>query len=210
MTGLSKELITCIKRSSSHSSETPSVKHPSSQRFKACMEQETPSSEDLEQDLDEDKENPLALCAPGSFSLSISSNTQASAISGSAIISCADIEALFEKMASTMLVMHTEGEQETTLFLDSPQFSSSSLFGTRITIKEFSTAPKVFNIEIASHQAGLHLLATHKDALVAAFESHRLPFSVHRLDLGLQGAQDPEFYPYPGDDDQQEQKEDER
>lgn len=210
MTGLSKELINCIKRSSTHSSEAPSVKHAASQRFKECMEKDSRSSESLEQDLDEDQENPLSLYAPLSFSPSISSNTQTSAISGSALMPCAEIQALFEKMASTMLIMHTEGEQETTLFLDSPQFSSSSLFGTRITIKEFTTAPKVFNIEIASHQAGLHLLATHKDALVAAFESHRLPFSVHRLDLGLHGAEDPAFYHNSGDDQQQEQKEDER
>ncbi|HEY2810744.1 MAG TPA: hypothetical protein VGJ00_05095 [Rhabdochlamydiaceae bacterium] len=97
-----------------------------------------------------------------------------------------EVEALFEKMAATMLVMTSSGEQETTLFLDGSQFSSSPFFGTRITIKEFSTAPKVFNVEIALQQAALHLLAAHTGSLLAAFESNRFAFSVHRLTTELQ------------------------
>jgi hypothetical protein len=97
-----------------------------------------------------------------------------------------EMEVLFEKMASTMLVMTSSGEQETTLFLDGAQFSSSPFFGTRITIKEFSTAPKIFNVEIASQQAALHVLAAHTGSLMAAFESNKFSFSVHRLTTQLQ------------------------
>src|SRR5581483_3594376 len=62
-----------------------------------------------------------------------------------------EMEALFEKMASCMIVMNASNDVETTLFLDGANFASSSLFGAQITIKEFSTAPKAFNVEIISN-----------------------------------------------------------
>lgn len=210
MTELSKDLITYIKRSSHHSSDAPSRKHPTSQRFKECMERKNSTSDASEEELEEKNRREDSVYAPISFSLPLSCNMSASAASSASLTPVAEIQALFEKMASTMLILHTEGSQETTFLLDSPQFASSSLFGTRITIKEFTTAPKVFNIEIASHQAGLHLLATHKDALLAAFESHKLPFSVHRLDMELHGVESSLAYHNANEDEQQEQKEDER
>lgn len=225
MTGLPKELITCTKRSSSVNSDEHSLKKPALKRFKECMEKghkEKPSSNSWELDKDEkalseDGENtcasPLSLYAhlihkadgiPG-----IEPGLESGPVSGSTRIACAEIEALFEKMASTMLVMNSAKEQETTLFLDSPQFSSSAFFGTRITIKEFSTAPKVFNIEIATHQTALNLLTTHKDALLAAFEGHRLPFTVNRLDTELHSIDEHAAHRHSDKDGGQNHKEDE-
>ncbi len=95
------------------------------------------------------------------------------------------IQALFEKMASTMIVMETSGETETTLFLDSPQFSSSVLFGTKITIREFSTAPKAFNVEIVASPLAINTIDPCKNDLLAAFQKSHFNFSIHRFETHL-------------------------
>jgi hypothetical protein len=96
------------------------------------------------------------------------------------------IEALFEKMASCMIVMSTSHEIETTLFLDNPHFASSSLFGTQITIREFSTAPKAFNIEISSNSLAVALINSSKNDLLSAFQNGNFNFTVHRFDAHIQ------------------------
>lgn len=191
MTGLPKDLIACIKRSSGYSDEHPAKRaHP--ERFKECMRnaKEHRNKSTPDKDLSEDAECHSGQMPAPFFVHADTSNGLCAAISPSAVDSntirlVEEVQALFEKMASMMIMTASAQSDETTVFLDSPQFASSSFFGTRITIKEFSTAPKIFNIEIASHQAGLNLLSTHKDALLAAFESHKLPFAVHRLDTEL-------------------------
>jgi hypothetical protein len=113
-----------------------------------------------------------------------------------------EITALFEKMAVTLLFMTRNGDRETTLMIDNP----SSLFcGTRITIKEFSTAPQVFNIHIASHQAAVHLFSAHKNSLMEAFEKSSFSFNVHLLEPELE---DPLFSRPTSDRDDGSQKDD--
>jgi hypothetical protein len=104
-----------------------------------------------------------------------------------------EIEALFEKMAESMLLISSEGRTETTLFLDSPQFDHSPFYGTRITIQEFSTAPKAFNVEIAASSWALMQIDTHKAALLTAFAKGDFGFSIHRLDTELQETDHPLF-----------------
>jgi hypothetical protein len=96
------------------------------------------------------------------------------------------IEALFEKMASSMILMCSSNETETTLYLDNPHFASSVFFGSKITIREFSTAPKAFNIEIASSPAAIAALEAGKQDLLAAFQQGNFNFSVHRIDSHIQ------------------------
>ncbi len=96
-----------------------------------------------------------------------------------------ELEAIFERMASMMLVMSSAEETQTTLILDQPQFSSSPLYGTQITIREFSAAPKTFNIEIASNPNACHLLSSHAGALMAAFEAGNFSFRVHRFETHI-------------------------
>jgi hypothetical protein len=95
------------------------------------------------------------------------------------------IAAAFEAMVSTMLIMDSCAEVETIFFLDSPHFASSVLFGTKITIREFSTAPKMFNIEITSNPQGVALMEAGKSHLFAAFENAHLNFTVHRFETHL-------------------------
>ena len=95
------------------------------------------------------------------------------------------LELLFEKMASGMIVMSSSHEMETTLILDSPQFASSSFFGTQITIREFSTAPKIFNVEILSGAHAAAIIESHKGRLLSCFEKGNFNFSVHRLETHI-------------------------
>ena len=73
------------------------------------------------------------------------------------------VGALYDKLLSAIIGTHTEGVQETTFFLDGDAFNTFQ--GARITITEYSTAPKVFNIEFSSHSKA-----------VALFESHAAEF----------------------------------
>jgi hypothetical protein len=198
MTGLPKNLITSIKSSSGYDcsdEHSPKKAHTprSPERFMECMRQ---AEEQQDKATSEESDStgspgagvegtPFALFFQAGHSDTHCKTMASTAVDNSALIACSEIQVLFEDMASSMIVMTSNYEQETTVFLDSPKFAASSFFGTRITIKEFSTAPKIFNIEIASNPAGLILLSAHKDALLAAFESHKLPFTVHRLDAQL-------------------------
>ncbi len=111
-----------------------------------------------------------------------------------------EIEVLFEKMASAMIVMCSPGETETTIYLDN---------GTRVTIREFSTAPKAFNVEIASHHT--HALATidaHKQELLSAFHEGNFNFSIHRFETQLQPSEDrPVLHRKERDDEQKGDRE---
>lgn len=97
------------------------------------------------------------------------------------------IEAAFEKMASCMIVMTSTHETETTIFLDN---ANSSLHGTTITIREFSTAPKIFNVEIVSHAQAVALIDSSKNDLLSAFQKGNFNFSIHRFDTHLQKKED--------------------
>ncbi len=116
-----------------------------------------------------------------------------------------EVQALFEKMASAMIVMQTSGEAETTLFLDSPQFASSIFYGTQITIREFSTAPKAFNVEIISSPSAIGVIDPCKNDLLSAFQNGHFNFSIQRFDTFLQTEDRPVLHrkENSGDDDQE-------
>ena len=121
-------------------------------------------------------------------------SSDASSTSCISSVLSAEAHALFEKMASTMIVMQTSGETETTLFLDSPQFSSSVFFGAQITIREFSTAPKAFNVEIIASSLAIQAMNSCRNDLLSAFQNGRFNFSVHRFDTFLLAEERPLFH----------------
>jgi len=117
-------------------------------------------------------------CSPPAASIALSSSTSSSvALTPHPLPP--DIELLFEKIACTMMVMSSSKEMETTLLLDNP---TSIFYGTTITIREFSTAPKIFNVEILSSLAGIHAIDSSKNDLLSAFQNGNFNFSVHRLE----------------------------
>ncbi len=94
------------------------------------------------------------------------------------------VGALYDKLLGAIIVTHTEGVQETTFFLDGDAFNTFQ--GARITITEYSTAPKVFNIEFSSHSKAVALFESHAAELMIALQKQDLGFSVYRIDTCLE------------------------
>src|SRR5689334_13395558 len=189
MTTLSKELITTTPCASPQYTDELTVEKVPSDAFKELMqpeqeEEEASEAQGCEENASFTPFTAQQLCSPSFLQgqaqvHDVTACTQARSPSGALSLQIAE---LFEHMASTMLIMTTSEETETTLFLEGAKFSSSVFFGTRITIKEYTSAPKAFNVEIASLPAAANLMAQHKDALLAAFENAKFPFTVHRLE----------------------------
>lgn len=93
------------------------------------------------------------------------------------------IEELWQKLGSTCILMNYSQDKETTFVLD-----TNTLFsGMRITIKEYSTAPKIFNIELApTSSTALSLIASHVPQLLNRFRQESFGFSVNDIILELQ------------------------
>jgi hypothetical protein len=218
MSGLPQELMRKISAEAHESSEhvhsstipnrrfrelmkvTPVDDRPKGKGIFSLLEEESDSENKKEKEKAALIEAPCAPPTPFSTPVSVFSIAQHSSLS-------LDIEVLFEQMASSMIMMSSSGETETTLFLDNPHFASSLFFGSRITIREFSTAPRAFNIEIAAASAAIAVLETGKQDLLAAFQNGKFNFSVHRLDTHLQDDDRPVLHRKENrDHDQQERK----
>lgn len=97
----------------------------------------------------------------------------------------AQVMQLYHKMVEKLLHVHREGIQETTFFLEGDAFSSSLFEGAKITITEYSTAPKVFNIQFNADPKALSVFEAHAGGLVNALQKGNFGFTVHRLDCSL-------------------------
>ncbi len=106
----------------------------------------------------------------------------------------ADQLALFEKMVSVMSVMDLSGIQQTELYLNNPDFVGTALEGSKIVIREFSSAPKVFNIEIQVQPQGMEQAKAGLASLIAAFENGGYRFKVHQLEVSLVQEDKPVFH----------------
>ena len=105
----------------------------------------------------------------------------------------AEILALFERMVSVISVMHDAGITETTIHLTS-EMAGSMFAGAQIVIREFSTAPKAFNIEFIGNAQNTALFEQNVASLLAAFQSGNYNFSIHRLESSLLPAEKPMFH----------------
>jgi hypothetical protein len=92
------------------------------------------------------------------------------------------IEPIFEEMVSQMSFLHENGIQQTTFTYDS---KTSVLSGVQVVIKEFSTAPKSFNVELMGTPEAVVLLQKNVSDLVAAFNAEERPFKINRLETHL-------------------------
>lgn len=184
--------------------ESPASRHKKEENKKKSYS----SKEDAPSPFSSEKLGYAALTA-ASFATSCNAEISACAATASSQQLSAEIQALFEKMAGTMILLSSSLETETSVFLDAPQFASSPFYGSRITIKEFSTAPKAFNIEIASNPAAVSLLQTHQAALLTSFQQGNFNFSIGRIDTEIQSSDRPLFHrkePLSQDDDARDQE----
>jgi hypothetical protein len=94
--------------------------------------------------------------------------------------------ALFEKMVSQIFIMQANGLNETTIHLNTSEFSSSIFSGAQIVIREYSTAPLAFNIEFLGTAQNTLYFEQNIASLRAAFASEKRNYSIHRIDSRLQ------------------------
>ncbi len=100
---------------------------------------------------------------------------------------------LLDLMVGSMTLIDTNGISETTLTLDSPQFASSLFYGATITIQEYSTAPKAFNIHLKASPEAVSLMQIHTADLMAAFQQENSSFKLNRLEMHLLESDRPFF-----------------
>ncbi len=106
----------------------------------------------------------------------------------SSLLSAAMLE-MFEKMVGILSVMTAGGISETTIHLDSAAFANSIFAGASIVIREFSTAPKAFNVEFQGNAQNTALFQANVTDLLAAFQNGNYNFKINRIDTSL-GAND--------------------
>jgi hypothetical protein len=96
------------------------------------------------------------------------------------------IQEIVSKMLGVMTIWkQTPGVTETSFTLNNPKFASSVFFGTQIIIKEYSTAPLAFNVQLNTSPQATALLQSNLGDLMAALQAGRYNFKVNRLDTGL-------------------------
>ena len=113
------------------------------------------------------------------------SGTSASVSYAAALVRSIDLAPevleLFEKGVHAMTYLTQSGVSETTFFLDMHQFA-----GTKVTITEFNTAPKVFNISLVGSPEMAARFNAYAPDLLAAFHKSPFNFSVHRLESAVE------------------------
>lgn len=102
----------------------------------------------------------------------------------------AQMTAIFERMVGAIMVMQDSGIKETTIHLNTAEFAKSAFAGAQITIREFSTAPGTYNIELTANTQGVQLMQSNVAELMAAFQSGKYNFQIHRIDTKLLSSQD--------------------
>lgn len=95
-----------------------------------------------------------------------------------------DITQLLEKVGAEMILMHRDGITKTELHISDTD-ASSLLKDCVITIEEYSSAPKIFNVKIQAPSETLTLLQVHMHELLAVFKERKFGFSINRVDTEL-------------------------
>jgi len=88
---------------------------------------------------------------------------------------------LFHQMVGTIILMRSRGVTTTEVILNSPKFASSDLFGARIVIEKYSTAPESYNIRLIGNPRAVAIFDENLESLQAAFKNSSLDFSVNLL-----------------------------
>src|SRR6185437_7397233 len=99
---------------------------------------------------------------------------------------------LFERMVMSIAVMMDQGIQETTIHLSPNEFS---LFGgAQLVIREYSTAPKAFNIEFLGNAHNTALFAKSVEDLMKTHQNGKYNYRINRIETSLQRAEKPLFH----------------
>lgn len=115
----------------------------------------------------------------------LDASVQTSKDSKIAPLSNAHYESLLSETA--LAISHTidRGVKETSVKLDGPAFQGSVLCGVELIIKEYSTAPLMFNVEFRGSNQAISTLAAHLPALKAAFHQPE-GYAIHRIEANFE------------------------
>ena len=92
---------------------------------------------------------------------------------------------IFDKLCSEMLVMDAESCITTTFILETENFASSPFYGAKVTIEEYSTAPKVFNVSITAQESAITLIEAQMTGFFELLETRNFSFAIHKIDTHL-------------------------
>lgn len=109
--------------------------------------------------------------------------------------------ALFERIAGVMTVMTQSGVTETTVSLTSASFKSSVFYGAEIVIREYSTAPKQFNVEVRGSEEAVAQFQANIPYIESSFRTGNYNFGIHRLETSIKRIEEE---PVKGDKEDQE------
>jgi hypothetical protein len=96
-----------------------------------------------------------------------------------------EILALFEKMVGVISVMKESGITETIIHLNTAEYANSRFAGSEIIIREYSTAPLAYNIELVGTSQNAALFEQNIGALMTAFRAGNHNFTVNRIESRL-------------------------
>lgn len=122
---------------------------------------------------------------PASSSLGPSFIAPASATPPAYATLNSEILALFEKMVGVIAVMKESGINETIIHLNSAEYANSRFAGSQIVIREFSTAPMAYNIELIGTPQNAALFEQNVGSLMNAFQAGHHNFTVNRIDTRI-------------------------
>jgi hypothetical protein len=97
-----------------------------------------------------------------------------------------DVMDVFERMIGAIVYLDQTGIKETTITIHSSEEKPSIFNGAQITIREYSTAPKEFNVELKGAPKAVELFQTHKKDLMDAFDTMPYTFKVKNIETSLQ------------------------
>lgn len=92
---------------------------------------------------------------------------------------------LYDRLIKALIHVDNNGIQETTIVLNHEEFSSSIFSGSQVTITEFSTAPKIFNIHFQGGPQALAVFQAHAADLAKVMHQAKFGFLIGRIDASL-------------------------
>lgn len=88
---------------------------------------------------------------------------------------------LYGKLVGQLTHMHKQGIKETTITLGD-DFKGSIFKGAKVTITEYSTAPKIFNIQFTASLDAVNTFQAHAANLTNAMNNGQFGFKLHRVE----------------------------
>ncbi len=101
------------------------------------------------------------------------------------------IPILVESTQSGITHLTDRGMKETWITLDGTRFTDTALEGVKLVIREFSTAPLAYNVELRCSPTSLAHLQSLLPSLTAAIQQEHHSFVIHKIDAYLHDSPPP-------------------